>query len=72
MAQVVEVVDGDTINARIDGQAYAVPCIGIDAPQTHHPDKAVESMGPEATRANEDLVSEQTVYLEKDMWEADH
>ena len=67
-AQVIEVVDGDTINLRIDGQEYDVPCIGIDDPETHHPEEAVEWMGPEATRANEDLVSEQLVYLEKDVW----
>ena len=71
-AQVIEVVDGDTINARIDVQEYAVPCIEIDAPEIHHPDKAVEWMGPEATRANEERVSGQPVYLEKGVLEADH
>ena len=71
-AQVVEVVDGDTINVRIDGQEYAVRYIGIDAPETRHPEKGVEWMGPEATRANEDLVGGQMVYLEKDVSETDH
>jgi len=56
-AQVVEIVDGDTINVCIDGQEYAVRYIGIEAPERHHPEKGVEWMGPEATRANEDLVS---------------
>ena len=71
-AQVVEVVDGDTINVRIEGQEYAVRYIGIDAPETRHPEKGVEWMGPEATQANEDLVSGRTVYLEKDVSETDH
>jgi len=70
-AQVVEVVDGDTINVSIDSQEYAVRYIGVNAPETHHPEKGVEWMGPEATRANEDLVGGQTVYLEKDVSETD-
>jgi len=71
-AQVVDVVDGDTINVRIEGQEYAVRYIGIDTLETHHAEKGVEWMGPEATQANEDLVSGRTVYLEKDVSETDH
>jgi len=71
-AQVIEVVDGDTINVLIGSQVYAVRYIGIDAPETHHPEKGVERMGPEAARANEDLVGGKTVYLEKDVSETDH
>jgi len=55
-AQVVQIVDGDTINVCIDGQENAVRYIGIDTPETRHPEKGVEWMGPEATRANEALV----------------
>ena len=44
--QVVKVVDGDTINVRIERDEYAVRYIGIDAPETHHPEKGVEWMGP--------------------------
>jgi len=40
-AQVVEVVEGDTINVRIDAQEYAVRYIGIDTPETRHPEKGV-------------------------------
>jgi endonuclease YncB( thermonuclease family) len=70
-AQVVEVVDGDTIRVSIDGQAYTLRYIGIDAPETRHPDRPVEWMGPEATAANERLVDGETVYLEKDVSETD-
>jgi micrococcal nuclease len=71
-AQVVEVVARDTINARIDGHECIAWHIGIGAPETHHPEKGVEWMGPEATQANEDLVGGQMVYLEKDVSETDH
>jgi hypothetical protein len=48
-AQVVEVVDGDTIKVDIDGKEYTVRYIGIDCPETKDPNKGVEWMGPEAT-----------------------
>jgi micrococcal nuclease len=69
--QVVDVVDGDTIRVSIDGQTYTLRYIGIDAPETRHPDRPVEWMGPEATAANERLVGGKTVYLEKDVSETD-
>lgn len=70
-AQVVRVVDGDTIKVEIDGAAYTVRYIGIDTPETVHPSKPVEWMGQEASDANEELVGGQTVYLEKDVSETD-
>ena len=70
-AQVVEVVDGDTIEVRIDGTVYTVRYIGIDAPETVHPSEPVEWMGPEASVANRQLVEGRTVYLEKDVSETD-
>jgi len=70
-AQVVRVIDGDTIEVLIDGQAYKVRYIGIDTPETKHPDKGVEYMGPEAAAKNEELVGGKIVYLEKDVSETD-
>lgn len=70
-AQVVEVVDGDTIKVNIDGQVYTVRYIGIDTPETVHPSKPVEWMGTEASAANKQLVEGQTIYLEKDVSETD-
>jgi len=70
-AQVVEVVDGDTIEVRVGGTVYTVCYIGIDAPETVHPSEPVEWMGPEASAANRQLVEGQTVYLEKDVSETD-
>ena len=70
-AQVVDVVDGDTIRVEIGGQVYTLRYIGIDTPETVHPSEPVEWMGPEATEANRQLVEGQTVYLEKDVSETD-
>jgi endonuclease YncB( thermonuclease family) len=70
-AQVVKVVDGDTIKVDIGGEVYTVRYIGIDTPETVHPDKPVEWMGPEASEANKQLVGGKTVYLEKDVSETD-
>jgi micrococcal nuclease len=64
-AQVIEVVDGDTIKVEVDGEQYTVRYIGIDCPE------AGEQMGPRATGANERLVVGETVWLEKDVSETD-
>jgi micrococcal nuclease len=68
---VVEVVDGDTIKVQMDGQIYTVRYIGIDTPETKHPDRPIEWMGPQATEANRKLVEGETVLLEKDVSETD-
>jgi endonuclease YncB( thermonuclease family) len=70
-AQVVEVVDGDTIKVDIGGEVHTVRYIGIDTPETKHPEKPVEWMGPEASATNRELVGGKTVYLEKDVSETD-
>ena len=70
-AQVLRVIDGDTIEVSIDGETYKVRYIGIDTPETKHPEKPVEWMGPEAAAQNEKLVGGKTVILEKDVSETD-
>lgn len=70
-AQVVRVIDGDTIEVSVEGMVYKVRYIGIDTPETKHPEKPVEWMGPEATAKNEELVGGKVVGLEKDVSETD-
>jgi micrococcal nuclease len=53
-AQVVEVIDGDTVKVRItsgyhDGKLVTVRLIGIDTPETRKPGVGVECGGQEAT-----------------------
>ena len=55
-ATVVRVVDGDTIVVRKDGQEETVRLLNIDTPETKHPNKAVQCLGPEATQALETLL----------------
>ncbi|MFK5645254.1 excalibur calcium-binding domain-containing protein [Ornithinimicrobium sp. LYQ121] len=52
----VKVVDGDTIDVRYDGSEHRVRLLNIDTPETKHPGKAVECLGPEATQALSDLL----------------
>ncbi len=70
-AEVVRVVDGDTIVVAISGVQYTLRYIGMDTPETVKPDTPVQWMGPEATAANKRLVEGQHVVLEKDVSETD-
>jgi len=65
-AQVLRVIDGDTIEVSVNGDTYTVRHIAIDTPETKHPDKPVEWMGEEAAAANEALVGDKRVELEKE------
>lgn len=71
IALVTNVVDGDTIDVLLNGQTYRVRYIGIDTPETMHPDKPVESLGPEAAAKNAELVSGKDVVLVKNVSETD-
>ena len=56
-AQVINVVDGDTIEVRIDGRKLRVRYIGIETPETVHPTRAEEPHGREASDRNKELSS---------------
>ena len=66
--KVLNAVDGDTIV--IEGN-QTVRYIGIDTPETKHPQKGVECYGKEAKKKNEELVEGKMVKLEKDVSESD-
>lgn len=70
-AQVVRVVDGDTIVVLIAGRQDRVRYIGIDAPESVRPNAPVECFGPEASDANRALVEGRRVYLEADVEDRD-
>lgn len=72
-AQVVRVIDGDTIEVRLVGGrtiTATVRYIGINAPEMSASGKP-EPYAQEATEANRILVGNKTVYLEKDVSETD-
>lgn len=60
------IIDGDTIEAAVDCQTTRIRLIGIDTPETKHPDKPVETFGPEATEYLHKLLGNGPVWLEYD------
>src|SRR3989344_7632586 len=66
--KVVRVIDGDTVE--VEG-GQTVRYIGIDTPETVHPQKTVECFGREASNKNKELVEGKFVQLEKDVSETD-
>lgn len=66
--RVVNVVDGDTIKL---GTGETVRYIGIDTPETVHPNKPVQCYGKEASTKNKELVEGKVVTLEKDVSNTD-
>jgi endonuclease YncB( thermonuclease family) len=47
--RVLRIIDGDTIVLEIKEKAYDVRLIGVDTPETKHPQRGVEYYGPEAS-----------------------
>lgn len=70
-AEVLRVVDGDTIIVLLDGQVQRVRYIGINAPESVKPDSPVEYMGPESSKANQALVGARHIWLERDISPSD-
>ncbi|MDY0326254.1 MAG: thermonuclease family protein [Candidatus Cloacimonadaceae bacterium] len=60
---VVRVVDGDTFIARIDAQNVRVRLIGVDTPESVHPNKAVEHFALEASAFLKGLLEGEQVYF---------
>lgn len=66
-AVVERVIDGDTIDVKIEGQTERVRLLNIDTPETKDPNEPVECLGPEATAFTGSLLQPgQTVELEYD------
>lgn len=64
-AQVTRIIDGDTIDVRLNGISYRVRYIGVNTPESDEPCYA------EAAAANAALVENKTVTLVKDVSETD-
>lgn len=70
-ANVINVIDGDTIIVKIERREYKVRYIGIDAPEMDNSEKPAEFMSKEAFEKNKELVMGKIVKLEKDISETD-
>ena len=55
------VIDGDTIAIEINYKQEKVRLIGVDTPETVHPNKPVEYFGKEASQFTKSLVEEKKV-----------
>ncbi|HWM54620.1 MAG TPA: thermonuclease family protein [Solirubrobacterales bacterium] len=62
-ALVTRVVDGDTVEARIDGEVEDVRLIGVDTPETVKPGEPVQCFGPQASRFAHALLEGRRVRL---------
>lgn len=67
-AVVSKVVDGDTIKLE---SGETIRYIGIDTPETKHPNKPVQCFGREASTKNIELVEGKTILMERDISETD-
>lgn len=68
LAQIVKVVDGDTITVSLNGKNETIRIIGINTPETVDPRKTVECFGVEASNKAKDHFKdmEYNVWLEED------
>lgn len=73
MAEVIRVVDGDTIVVRTGDREERVRYIGLDAPEVANVDAGTvaECGGDEARTANERLVAGEQIVLERDVSDRD-
>lgn len=69
--KVVRVIDGDTIEAEVQGSVQKIRLIGVNTPETKHPTKGVEFYGKEASEYTTQQLLGKTVYLQKDVSETD-
>ena len=65
-AVVVRAVDGDTAVVRVDGQEKRVRFLGVDTPETVHPNKPVQFYGKEASNFTKESLNGRKVWLEYD------
>lgn len=72
-AIVEKVIDGDTIKVKIESISYRVRLIGIDAPESVHPDQTKNTeRGKQSSKFVKSILNVgQTVYLQKDQSDED-
>ena len=71
VVNVVHVVDGDTVVVDDGHGSETVRLLGVDTPETVHPQKPVEYFGKEASAFTKRMAEGQLVRLERDLSNAD-
>lgn len=69
---VTNVVDGDTVDAILDGKKTRIRLLGVDTPETVHPRKPVEKFGKEASDFARRTLEGRTVWITFDADPVDH
>lgn len=69
---ITHVVDGDTIDAIIEGKKTRIRLLGIDTPETVHPRKPIEEFGKEASEYTRKTLEGKNVWLTFDAEPVDH
>ncbi len=70
--EVVNVVDGDTIDVWLGGNETRIRLLGVDTPETVRPGSPVECFGKEASRYTEESLLGKIVSLETDRTQAEY
>jgi micrococcal nuclease len=72
-AEVLRVIDGDTLEVLVNGQKESVRVIGVDTPEVVDPRKTIECLGREASVYAKEYFAEkgETVWLEMDPSQGD-
>src|SRR5690606_13467423 len=68
---VVSIVDGDTIKIDWNGKTESIRLIGVDTPETVHPNKPVQEYGKEASDFTKAQLTGETVFVEVDIEQRD-
>jgi len=63
---VASVAGGDTITVSNGEDSFVVRLIGVDTPETKHPNKPIQCYGPEASMYTDQLLAGEVVRLEVD------
>ena len=70
-ADVIKVIDGDTIEVFVDGELMTVGYVGIDAPELERALDGAEPFAVEALERNREIVEGKIVSLERDLVDVD-
>lgn len=65
--KVVKVIDGDTIQVKINGKTETLRLIGINSPEIADTRKPVQCFGVKASNKAKKILTDRSVFLEKDM-----
>lgn len=73
IAEVTRIVDGDTIKINLNDEEYSIRMIGIDTPESVHPDQSKNTIfGEKASDYTKSKIEKgQTVYSQKDVSDTD-